>query len=509
MATPKEKLSASLSILEGLQTKGSHVFLSKEISRTHRERLIKNGFLKEIMKGWLISSHPLEQDGESTSWYASFWEFCAKYCHSRFGDFWSLSPEQSLLLYGENTIIPKQVIIYSLKGTNNKLSLLFDTSLYDFKKKKSEKKDTIVPYQGLRLHSLWSALLNVPASFYEQYPIEAKVCLLLLKDGRELLHNLLEGGNSVVAGRLIGSLRHIGNIEIADEILTAMKTAGYVIRETNPFLGSPSSFASSTPPISNRLCELWAFHRKSVLTIFPIPSKLPTDPSFYLKNVDEIYSTDAYHSLSIEGYKVTPELIQKVKSGRWQSEFSEEDRRNKDALAARGYWQAFLKVKEDVSHVLIGKEPGAIVRNSHRDWYLQLFQPCVAAGIIAPSALAGYRNHAVYLRTSRYVPPRAEVVKDAMSTFFELLSGEPHPGVKAVLGHWLFGYIHPYPDGNGRIARFLMNTMLAAGGYPWAVIHQGDRKEYLSTLEEASTKNNIAPFAQFIARQITTQGTST
>jgi len=54
-----------------------------------------------------------------------------------------------------------------------------------------------------------------------------------------------------------------------------------------------------------------------------------------------------------------------------------------------------------------------------------------------------------------------------------------------------------------------MNTMLAAGGYPWAVIHQGDRKEYLSTLEEASTKNNIGPFAQFIARQITTQGTST
>jgi hypothetical protein len=26
---------------------------------------------------------------------------------------------------------------------------------------------------------------------------------------------------------------------------------------------------------------------------------------------------------------------------------------------------------------------------------------------------------------------------------------ETEPSVRAVLGHWLFGYIHPYPDGNG------------------------------------------------------------
>jgi Fic family protein len=42
------------------------------------------------------------------------------------------------------------------------------------------------------------------------------------------------------------------------------------------------------------------------------------------------------------------------------------------------------------------------------------------------------------------------------------------PSVRAVLGRWLFDYIHPYMDGNGRMARFLMNTMLASGGYPWS-----------------------------------------
>src|ERR1019366_6666099 len=44
------------------------------------------GFVQEVMKGWLISSNPSAQQGDSTPWYASFWEFCARYCDARFGD---------------------------------------------------------------------------------------------------------------------------------------------------------------------------------------------------------------------------------------------------------------------------------------------------------------------------------------------------------------------------------------------------------------------------------------
>jgi len=35
---------------------------------------------------------------------------------------------------------------------------------------------------------------------------------------------------------------------------------------------------------------------------------------------------------------------------------------------------------------------------------------------------------------------------------FDLLEGEKEPSVPVVLGHWLIGYIRPYPDGNGRMA---------------------------------------------------------
>ena len=133
MATPNQKLAASLNALRELQKDGRRVFQSSELSRVHRDRLLKQGFMQAVMKGWLISANPGVRPGDSTPWFASFWEFCALYCNERFGKDWHLSPEQSLLLHAENTIIPTQVIIYSPKGHNNTVGLLFRTSLYDLK----------------------------------------------------------------------------------------------------------------------------------------------------------------------------------------------------------------------------------------------------------------------------------------------------------------------------------------------------------------------------------------
>ena len=89
-----------------------------------------------------------------------------------------------------------------------------------------------------------------------------------------------------------------------------------------------------------------------------------------------------------------------------------------------------------------------------------------------------------------------------MMALFDLLESESEPTVRAVLGHWLFGYIHPYPDGNGRMARFLMNAMLASGGYRWTVIRVEDREKYLKALESASVDNDIRPFAAFLAERV-------
>ena len=85
---------------------------------------------------------------------------------------------------------------------------------------------------------------------------------------------------------------------------------------------------------------------------------------------------------------------------------------------------------------------------------------------LRPADLAGYRSNPVFIRRSMHVPPSSEAVRDAMPVFFEMLAEEPEPSVRVVLGHFVFVHIHPYTAGNGRIGRFLMNVMLAAGGYP-------------------------------------------
>ena len=79
---------------------------------------------------------------------------------------------------------------------------------------------------------------------------------------------------------------------------------------------------------------------------------------------------------------------------------------------------------------------------------------------------------------------------------------ETDPAVRVVLGHFVFVYIHPYMDGNGRMGRFLMNLMMASGGYPWTIVRTTRRTKYLDALEAASTEHDIVPFAKFIREEM-------
>jgi Fic family protein len=63
----------------------------------------------------------------------------------------------------------------------------------------------------------------------------------------------------------------------------------------------------------------------------------------------------------------------------------------------------------------------------------------------------------------------------------------------------MFVYIHPYMDGNGRMGRFLMNLMLASGGYPWTFVPVERRDDYLKALEAASVGQNVRPFSEFLS----------
>ena len=222
------------------------------------------------------------------------------------------------------------------------------------------------------------------------------------------------------------------------------------------------------------------------------------DAATYLKQVDELYATDAYNSLSIEGYRVSEALIERVRSGNWNPDNDENDRQNRNALAARGYWQAFQRVKQCLAPILAGENAGIVVQRDHDAWFAELFGPSVSAGILKPADLAGFRNGAVCIHRSMHVPPSHEAVRELMPEFFELLKAETEPRCDSILGHFVFVYIHPYMDGNGRMGRFLMNTMMAAGGYPWTIIPVERRADYMAALEAASVGQNISQFAEFL-----------
>ena len=344
----------------------------------------------------------------------------------------------------------------------------------------------------------------MPPAIIQIMPVEARAALSMISDASEILHKLLEGGHSTIAGRLAGAFRNIGKNAIADNIIETMRAVGYSITEDDPFEEKPAIIFTDRElsPYVNRMRMTWADMRGVVLENFPQAPELPQDVDAYLKHVDDIYLTDAYHSLSIEGYRVGEALIERVRSGNWDPETNPKDKENADALAARGYWQAFQAVKKSLAKVLNKNASGTVAENDHAIWYRELFAPSVNAGLIAASDLAGYRSQPVYIRKSMHVPPRYEAVRDLMPAFFTLLEDEKEPAVRAVLGHFFFVYIHPYIDGNGRMGRFLMNVMLAGGGYPWTVIPLETRNDYMAALEEASVGKNIEPFSRFLAELV-------
>lgn len=510
-SSPNQKLAQSLAVLKKLQDEGRSVFRGSDFKRLDRERLSNWGALREIIRGWYISSSPTENDGDSTAFYACFYEFLAAYCTHRFGEEWSLGPEGSMAIHAQNPIIPRQVVVYAKSGTNTMTRFLGDTGLLDYRSNNlPDPSKVLVKRYGpsteggfnLRYLSIPQTLIQVSENYFKSSPTDAKIVLAQVKDVSDLLAGLLQGGHAVIAGRLAGALRAQDRAEDADRILNTMRANLHTCPEINPFAPHDTFVLKRAEhPCSLRIREMWQRFRLEIEEIFPAAPGLPVDNAMYLKEVTERHIEDAYHSLSIEGYKVTTALIKRIADGQWDVE-SKRTKNDRDAMAAKGYFDAFNQVKESLSGttgILEGNNAGKVLQRDHAYWYMKLFGPSVEAGLLEPYHLAGYRSNPVYLRNAMHVPPPPEAVREAMPTFFELLAEEPSAAVRAVLGHYIFVYIHPYMDGNGRIGRFIMNAMLASGGYPWTVIRVERRAEYMAALDQASANGDIKPFANFVA----------
>lgn len=495
MATIAELLASSLNVLKQVQQNGDFMIVkSGDLSYTHIRRLVKHNFLKPIIKGWYVVTDPRALPGDSTAWYASFWNFITRYATERYGNEWCLSAEQSLAIYSGATTVPNQVLIRAPKGNNYVVELIPPTSIFNLSAELPSKIDTNNPYK-LNLYPLTEAIIAATPTMYRNDALTMRTALAMVRDGSEILKILVDTGQTIRAGRVIGAFRNIGRTDVADEIMGTMKRIGYDIKEEDPFQ-EVVQVALSPSPYATRLRLMWQNMRENVMANFT-RSKSNLSAMEFLEQMDARYKLDAYNSLSIEGYRVTDELINKVKSGAWKPDGDDAD--SKNALAARGYWQAFQEVKKSVSDIFGGSNSAEIAERDLSVWHSEMFMPCVTAGIIKPSDIVGYRSHQVYIRNSMHTPLNPDALRDAMSALFELLKEEPEASVRAVLGHFIFTYIHPYMDGNGRVGRFLMNIMLASGGYDWLIIPVERRDEYMIALEKASVESDIVPFVKFLS----------
>ncbi|WP_440948298.1 Fic family protein [Methanosarcina sp. T3] len=95
----------------------------------------------------------------------------------------------------------------------------------------------------------------------------------------------------------------------------------------------------------------------------------------------------------------------------------------------------------------------------------------------------------------------SKIVKLMDELIEKVAESKAHPIETASFLHHRFVEIHPFSDGNGRVARLLTNLYLIARDYPPVVLKKEDRKKYYRSLRAADS-GNLGPFANFIAKAV-------
>jgi hypothetical protein len=320
--------------------------------------------------------------GDTTFWHLHFWSFASEYLRSRYGNNYCLSAEQSLDLFTENFQTPNQLVVQVSKEAVITLKLPNSTSILIYPNKGLPR--TREERQGMQVMPLAEALIRSSPTYFIRSATSSELSLRMVRV-EELSRAFLAGDVNVsAAGRMIGGLRHLGLNDSAQRLEEDLRAAGVLAKAQNPFEQPPALSAGELlqSPYAGRIRAMWTKMRQIVLETFPAARPRLPDSAKYLKRVAEIYTHDAYHSLSIEGYQVSTELIEKIASGQWDPR-DQYDGEQVNAMAAKGYYEAFKTVTSSVKAILAGQPPGKVAEQDLPAWYRASFQSVGDGGYCA------------------------------------------------------------------------------------------------------------------------------
>lgn len=113
-----------------------------------------------------------------------------------------------------------------------------------------------------------------------------------------------------------------------------------------------------------------------------------------------------------------------------------------------------------------------------------------------------YRREQVYITGTSHLPPNWKEVPERMKAALKELNSTSK-GCEAIKSaarlHHLIAWIHPFIDGNGRLARLLTNLRLMRAGFPPIVLRKQVRKSYYSALEQAD-RGDLSPLVLLLAK---------
>ena len=196
---------------------------------------------------------------------------------------------------------------------------------------------------------------------------------------------------------------------------------------------------------------------------------------------DEFLLNLVHSALSFDDNDLKMEEVAEVLKGQYIGINSEKVRRITNQK------NAFLRIVE------MAKEGIKLTEDELKDLHQILMD-----GSTVPGGL--YRNVDISVKGSNHTPPSYIKVYDRMEKYFNYIAEEQKDDVLEYISycHLQLAKIHPFLDGNGRLARLVLNYELMSNGFAPVIITAGERDKYHETLEKFKVEKDINPFKTYL-----------